>query len=872
MSSPALPTQFTTVLGLRTRHLVRGDGPPVLVLHGWGASIEAVYPIVTGLSPVATVHALDLPGFGESDPPPRPWGVEDYQAFVGAFMDALEIEAPTIVGHSNGGRIAIRMAATEPVRASRLVLVDSAGIRPKRTLGWYRRVGMAKIGKYAARFLGSPGERLRTLLVGRAASADYLAAGAMRPTLVKLVNADLRPFMPSIGVPTLLVWGAQDTDTPLEVAHENGAPDPRRGLGRAGGGRPLQLPRSARPLRTHRLPLSRPAGRRSSARRHPTGRVSPAEHHPTGRVSPAGHHATGRVSPAEHHPTGRGSPAGHHSTRRVSPARRRLYTHPQPVSAFEGVAAVLAILALGIRLAGRQHRLLHLLQLEHYEGARLMLWLRKRGELIAPRELIATSLLFAAAVAAAATGSAWLCGALLLASCPLAALGVGDWRRGAVKPLVFTGRAKRLLAAALLAPALLALATIALAAAGLTAATLAIPLALGVLLLVSAPWTLLTANRALGPLQSSINRRYEARAERSLREWDPLVVGITGSFGKTTTKFCVGAVLEADRPTLVTPESYNSFLGVVRTINEHLRSSHRAFVVEMGMFRRGDIAELCDFVHPTIGVITAIGPMHLERLGSIEAIAAAKGELLDALPPEGHFITNADDPRCLELAVKASVPVTLFGSTPRRSTVGPRRASARGARHRQRTPNPSPNQQASSAGLARDVRLADGRTTFKLLLDGPDSPQVEVSARLLGLHNVANLLAAAAGRSRARHSPVPHRRGARAGTGASAQFAADPQPPGRSGGDRRRLQLKPRRRGRRAGGAGRAPSHPAATNERPAWSSWANSRQELNRRFGEQAAAVCDIAILVGPARTAPIREGLASAGMAPPASTSCAT
>jgi len=79
---------------------------------------------------------------------------------------------------------------------------------------------MAKVGKYAARLLGAPGERLRARLVGRAASADYLAAGEMRPTLVKLVNADLRPFMPSIGVPTLLVWGSQDSDTPLEAAHE----------------------------------------------------------------------------------------------------------------------------------------------------------------------------------------------------------------------------------------------------------------------------------------------------------------------------------------------------------------------------------------------------------------------------------------------------------------------------------------------------------------------------------------------------------------------------------------------------------------------------------------------------------------------------
>lgn len=207
--------QFTDVCGLRTRYLIRGAGPPVLVLHGWGASIEAVQPIVAGLAPVARVYAPDLPGFGQSEPPPRPWGVEEYQAFVAAFMDALRIECPTIVGHSNGGRIAIRMAATEPRRAARLVLVDSAGIRPKRTLRWYRRVGMAKLGKYAARWLGAPGERLRARIVGRVASTDYASAGEMRPTLVRLVNSDLREYLPRITASTLLVWGAEDTDTPV---------------------------------------------------------------------------------------------------------------------------------------------------------------------------------------------------------------------------------------------------------------------------------------------------------------------------------------------------------------------------------------------------------------------------------------------------------------------------------------------------------------------------------------------------------------------------------------------------------------------------------------------------------------------------------
>lgn len=511
------------------------------------------------------------------------------------------------------------------------------------------------------------------------------------------------------------------------------------------------------------------------------------------------------------------------------------------MSAFEGTAAVLALAALTTRLAGRQHRLLHLLQLEHYEGARLMLWLRRRDELIAPRELIAVTLLFAAAVAASSTGSGWLCGALLLATCPLAALGLGDWRHEAVKPLVLTGRAKRLLAAALLPPALLAIAAITVAASGLTTTGLAFLLALGVCLLASAPWTLLAANRALKPLQSAINRRYERRAERSLREWKPLVVGITGSYGKTTTKFCVGAVLEADRPTLVTPESYNSYLGVVRTINERLRRTHRAFVVEMGMFRRGDIAELCELVHPTIGVITAIGPMHLERLGSIEEIAAAKGELLDALPPEGHFIANADDPRCLELAARATVPVTLFGieDVPKRSN--------------------KPHVQV----LARDVRLAEGRTTFKLQLGGPESPQVEVSAGLLGRHNVSNLLAAAAV---GRVLGIPAAR--------IAEGLARVQAPAH--------RLQPIHN-HRAGvvviddaynsnpdGAAAAlevlREHPATRRllVTPGMVELGYQEEELNRRFGEQAGKVCDLAILVGPARTVPIREGLTAAGLDP--------
>jgi UDP-N-acetylmuramoyl-tripeptide--D-alanyl-D-alanine ligase len=504
------------------------------------------------------------------------------------------------------------------------------------------------------------------------------------------------------------------------------------------------------------------------------------------------------------------------------------------VNTFEGLALVAALIAVAIRLAGRQHRLLHLFQLEHYEPARLMLWLRRRSELLDARELAAVTLLSAAALAAHAWVSGWLCGALLLLATPLAALGVNDWRREAVKPLVLTGRAKRLLAVALTPPALLVLAAIVVALAGLTTVALAAMLAVGVFLLAASPWTLVRANILLKPLQNTINRRYVKRARRSLREYDPLVVGITGSYGKTTTKFCVGKVLEADRPTLVTPESYNSFLGVIRTINEHLQSRHRAFVVEMGMFRRGDIAELCELVHPTVGVITAIGPMHLERLGSIEAITAAKGELLDALPPDGHFVTNADDPRCVELASRAHVPITLFGI-----------------------------ESQSAQIVAREIRLAEGRTTFELHLDGAGSPSIPISAGLLGSHNVSNLLAAAA---------VGHVLGISPQRIAAGLESVQAPP--------HRLQPIHNRRASivviddaynsNPDGAAAAlevlRDHPASRRllVTPGMVELGELESELNRRFGEHAGEVCDLAILVGPTRTVPIREGLAAAGMDP--------
>ena len=123
----------------------------------------------------------------------------------------------------------------------------------------------------------------------------------------------------------------------------------------------------------------------------------------------------------------------------------------------------------------------------------------------------------------------------------------------------------------------------------------------------------LLANVLLSPLQNAINRTYLRRAEKRLREVKPSVIGITGSYGKTSTKYLLEHLLANHRRVLKTPLSYNTLMGICRVINENLNADCEVFIAEMGAYRRGDIKELCDFVHPTVGILTAIGPQHLER-------------------------------------------------------------------------------------------------------------------------------------------------------------------------------------------------------------------------------------------------------------------
>ena len=207
--------------GITVHYFDTGSAETVLFLHGWGTDFLSFKPFLDALAPYYRVCAVDLPGFGQSGEPPAAWGVDDYGEFVLKFMAARGISRVILIGHSFGGRIIIKLAARRelPVTITKIVLVNSAGIRPRRTgkqkarLLIYRGVkGLISIGGIKNRFPG--------LLEGwrkKHGSPDYLRASPRMPEcLVRTINEDLTPCLPRIPCPALLIWGAEDQETPLE--------------------------------------------------------------------------------------------------------------------------------------------------------------------------------------------------------------------------------------------------------------------------------------------------------------------------------------------------------------------------------------------------------------------------------------------------------------------------------------------------------------------------------------------------------------------------------------------------------------------------------------------------------------------------------
>lgn len=216
--------------GLTLAFRKEGHGPvPVVVMHGWGCNAKTMaIPAAAALTDGTTVYNLDLPGFGDSAEPPAFWGVEEYTALVEKFCRRQGIVSPVLIGHSFGGRLAILMASRTPV--SKVILLDAAGIKPRRSLKYYIKVYSFKLGRRLLPLIA--GRRRGDEIVERwrrkAGSSDYsMASPAMRQVMNRAINLDLTDRLHLIQAPTLLIWGGRDTATPLRDAKimEKSIPD-----------------------------------------------------------------------------------------------------------------------------------------------------------------------------------------------------------------------------------------------------------------------------------------------------------------------------------------------------------------------------------------------------------------------------------------------------------------------------------------------------------------------------------------------------------------------------------------------------------------------------------------------------------------------
>ena len=217
--------------GVRVAMEVTGSGRPLILMHGWGCDHPTVRSIAATAALTHTVYNIDFPGFGASEEPAEVWGVERYTRLIEALVKSEKLESPVLVGHSFGGRVAILFASRN--KADKVILVDAAGIKPRRTLKYYLKVYSFKAGKkFWELILGKEKAQARIdRMRARRGSSDYAGASPMmRRILSKVVNEDLTDRLPLISAPALLIWGENDTATPLSDAKKMARLIPDSGL------------------------------------------------------------------------------------------------------------------------------------------------------------------------------------------------------------------------------------------------------------------------------------------------------------------------------------------------------------------------------------------------------------------------------------------------------------------------------------------------------------------------------------------------------------------------------------------------------------------------------------------------------------------
>jgi len=210
--------EIVEIDGIPVHYTVEGSGAPIVLMHGWGCNNSTLASVAAVASRTHTVYNVDFPGFGATPKPPEVWGIDAYTRLIEGFTAKLNLDSPVLLGHSFGGRVGILYASRNSV--SKLILVDAAGVKPKRGLKYYYKVYTYKFIKRVLNLLyGKEKAQSRLEAMRKRGSADYAAASPrMRAILSKVVNEDLRQVMPRIKAPTLLIWGENDTATPMRDA------------------------------------------------------------------------------------------------------------------------------------------------------------------------------------------------------------------------------------------------------------------------------------------------------------------------------------------------------------------------------------------------------------------------------------------------------------------------------------------------------------------------------------------------------------------------------------------------------------------------------------------------------------------------------
>lgn len=206
------------IQNLKINYIQEGHGQDALILHGWGCNSQTVMPIYNLLKRHYRVTAVDLPGFGESAKPETPFDSYDYANVIKQFIDKLGLTRIVLFGHSHGGRISIILSSQYPELIDKLILIDSAGIIPKRGIKYHIKVYGFKAMKKLYLFFhaGKDGDKSLEAFYKKHGSEDYRQSdGIMRQTMVKVVNDNLRHLLKDIKASTLLIWGEEDDATPL---------------------------------------------------------------------------------------------------------------------------------------------------------------------------------------------------------------------------------------------------------------------------------------------------------------------------------------------------------------------------------------------------------------------------------------------------------------------------------------------------------------------------------------------------------------------------------------------------------------------------------------------------------------------------------